>query len=343
MRVADVMTESVFTASPDLSLKKVAEQMLQYGISGLPVVDAEGCVVGVISETDILFKERLAPERDGLVDWLVHYGEDPPAAKLAARRVGEAMTSPAVTIKPRRSVAEAAALMLDLDVTRLPVVDGDRLVGIVTRTDLVRAFTRDDRELEREIREDVILKTLWSSPERVIVSAQGGQVLLEGDVDTEDAAQYLETYAARVPGVVSVDSRLTWVKGGTMLRKIIWATDGSDAAERALSTALELAESGEGNLLVVHADERFGGSRGHLLGPCRSGGDRGSPRAAGAPAHRPHRRRGRETHAEVLVVGTRGHGRIAGALLGSVAQRLLHVACPVLAVPKRTQLAGGTH
>jgi CBS domain-containing protein len=176
----------------------------------MPVVDDEEHVLGVISETDILFKERSAPERDGLVDWLVHYGEDPPAAKLGARTVGEAMTSPAVTIKPRRSVAEAAALMLDLDVTRLPVVEGDRLVGIVTRADLVRAFTRDDRELEDEIREDLVLKTLWASPERVIVKVKDGQVVLEGDVESEAAAEYLETHAARVPGVISVDSQLTW-------------------------------------------------------------------------------------------------------------------------------------
>jgi CBS domain-containing protein len=210
MKVADVMTEDVFTTSPGTPLKEVAEKMLQYGISGMPVVDAEGYVVGVVSETDILFKERVAPERDGLVDWLVHYGEDPPAAKLAARTVGQAMSSPAVTIKSRRSVAEAAALMLDLDVTRLPVVDGDRLVGIVTRADLVRAFTRADRELEREIREDLILKSLWASPKRVAVNVQEGQVVLEGDVDNEDVARYLETHAARVPGVISVDSRLTW-------------------------------------------------------------------------------------------------------------------------------------
>jgi CBS domain-containing protein len=210
MKVADVMTENVFTATPEMPLKEVAERMLQYGISGMPVVDADERVLGVISETDILFKERIAPERDGLVDWLVHYGEDPPAAKLAARTVGQAMTSPAVTIKPRRSVAEAAALMLDLDVTRLPVVDGDHLVGIVSRADLVRAFTRDDRALEHEIREDLILKTLWASPEGVVVKVEDGQVVLEGDVETEDAAQYLQTNAARVPGVVSVDSRLTW-------------------------------------------------------------------------------------------------------------------------------------
>jgi CBS domain-containing protein len=210
MKVADVMTDNVFTASPDTPLKEVAERMLQYGISGMPVVNSEERVVGVISETDILFKERVAPERDGLVDWLVHYGEDPPAAKLAARTVGEAMTTPAVTVKPRRSVAEAAALMLDLDVTRLPVVEADRLVGIVTRTDLVRAFTREDDELEREIREDLILNTLWASPDRIRVEVDGGQVVLEGEVDNEEAARFLESHAARVPGVLSVDSRLTW-------------------------------------------------------------------------------------------------------------------------------------
>lgn len=210
MKVADVMTENVFTADRDMSLKLVAERMLQYGVSGMPVVDAEARVVGVISETDILFKERVPPERDGLIDWLVHYGEDPPEAKLGARTVGEAMTAPAVTIKPRRSLAEAAGLMLDLDVTRLPVVEGEVLVGIVTRADLVRAFTREDEELEREIREDLVLTELWASPERVGVRVKEGEVVLEGDVDSEDAARYLESHAARVPGVVAVDSRLTW-------------------------------------------------------------------------------------------------------------------------------------
>ena len=124
MKVRDVMTETVYTVTPEIPLKVVATRMLEYGVSGMPVVEDER-VLGVISETDILFKERTVPERNGLVDWLVHYGEDPPLAKLEARTVRDAMTVPAVTIGPNRSVADAASLMLDLSVNRLPVVDGD--------------------------------------------------------------------------------------------------------------------------------------------------------------------------------------------------------------------------
>jgi CBS domain-containing protein len=184
--------------------------MLERGISGLPVVDDDDEVVGVLSETDILFKEHTRPDRHGLVDWVMHYGEDPPAAKLDARVVGDAMSSPAVTVPRGRSVADAATMMLDLGLNRLPVVDGDQLVGIVTRSDLVRAFTRTDEEIQREIREDVILRTLWAEPSAVSVEVGAGEVVLEGRVDSEDIAGLIEAYALRVPGVVSVDSKLTW-------------------------------------------------------------------------------------------------------------------------------------
>jgi CBS domain-containing protein len=209
MKVSDVMTEHVFTVTADLPLKEVATRMLEYGISGMPVADGDR-VLGVVSETDILFKERSAPERQGLVDWIVHYGEDPPQAKLEARTAGEAMTSPAVTIASGRSVADAAELMLDLRVDRLPVVDSGRLVGIVTRTDLVRVFTRGDDELEREIREDGIIKRLWTSADRVKISVDQGNVVLIGRVDTQELAESIVSFAERVPGVVSVESRLTW-------------------------------------------------------------------------------------------------------------------------------------
>lgn len=139
MKVSEVMTENVFTVTPDTPLAIVATRMLEYGVSGMPVVQG-GRVVGVVSETDILYKERTMPHRDGLVDSIAHFPEDPPRAKVEARTAREAMTMPAVTVAPERSLSDAAALMLDLGIDRLPVVRGGLLAGIVTRADIIRAF-----------------------------------------------------------------------------------------------------------------------------------------------------------------------------------------------------------
>lgn len=218
MKVSDVMTENVFTVTPDTPLKIVATRMLEYGITGMPVVEGER-VLGVISETDILFKERTAPDRKGLVDWLVHYAEDPPLAKLDARTAGESMTSPAVTIASGRSISDAAALMLELGIDRLPVIEGEQLVGIVTRTDLVRAFTRSDDAIERDIREGGMLQRLWLDPNGLEVTVEDGNVLLAGKVDTGDLAQSIVDFAARTPGVVSVESKLTWPRTKKTARK----------------------------------------------------------------------------------------------------------------------------
>src|SRR5436190_5912844 len=106
MKVTDVMTENLFTVTPDTPLTLVATRMLEYGVSGMPVVE-DGRVLGVVSETDILFKERTHPERGTLRDWLAHYPDDPPQAKVEARTAGESMTAPAVTVAPGRSVADA--------------------------------------------------------------------------------------------------------------------------------------------------------------------------------------------------------------------------------------------
>lgn len=141
MRVADVMQREVVTVSPGASLKEAAGLLLDHRISGLPVVDADGRVLGVFSATDVLFKEQRQPDVPGWLEWLL----DPlDRGKMEARTVGEAMSAPAETIASQRAVADAAKLMLSEGINRLPVVDGGRLVGIVTRTDLVRAFVQTD-------------------------------------------------------------------------------------------------------------------------------------------------------------------------------------------------------
>ncbi len=209
MKVEQVMTRDVVTVAPETPLKDVARILAERGISGVPVVDAAGTTVGVVSEADIIAKERGLDEpkralwrRFELRDRLL---------KLEARTAGEAMTSPARTILRTRPVAEAAARMLDEGVNRLPVVDrAGTLVGIVTRADLVRAFVRPDEEIEKEIREDVFRRTLWLDPDAFVIHVRDGEVALRGAVSTRVDAELASAFVAKVPGVVEVDSSLTW-------------------------------------------------------------------------------------------------------------------------------------
>jgi CBS domain-containing protein len=210
MKVQDLMVREVVTVAPETSLKDVATILSERGISGLPVVDSTGAVVGVVSEADILMKEQTPPEKRGLLGRLLHPEDSEVAGKLEARTAGEAMSSPAVTVSAGASVAEAATLMMANDVNRLPVVEDGRLAGIVTRHDLVRAFTRDDAEIAREIREDVILRRFWIAPETVAVQVDRGVVKLSGEVEKQSVAELLASYVEHLPGVVSVESSLSW-------------------------------------------------------------------------------------------------------------------------------------
>jgi CBS domain-containing protein len=134
--------------------------------------------------------------------------------KLEARDVGDAMTIPPVTIGPHRTLRAAATLMLDRQVNRLPVVDDGKLVGILTRADLVRAFARPDDEIKREIEHDVLSTALWLDSADVGVTVDDGDVTLVGQVERRMDAELAVDLVERVAGVVSVDSRLTWRTGG---------------------------------------------------------------------------------------------------------------------------------
>jgi CBS domain-containing protein len=204
MKIEEVMSRDVLTVTPDASLKEVAAVLVEHGVSGLPVCDAEGRVLGVVSEGDLLFKERGRDVRRGAL-----FLRPADEAKNNARTAGEAMSAPAVVIEPRRPLSEAARLMLQHRVNRLPVVHEGRLVGIVTRADLVRAFGRPDDEVERELR-DVMQRVLWIDPDRVTLTVDDGRVRLSGELESKTEADLLEAYATAVPGVVDVDSELIW-------------------------------------------------------------------------------------------------------------------------------------
>lgn len=219
MKVKDVMTRDVITVHPDTPLKEAAALLGRLGISGLAVVDSDGAVVGVLSEADILVKE--GGERvvhTGILGWLFEAGTGDLAQKLSARSVGEAMTTPALTIGPERPVHEAAARMIEDGVNRLPVLEDGKLVGIVTRADLVRAFTRTDEEIADEIRNEIVKRTLWLAPDAVEITVEKGNVVLAGQVETATDAELLPVFVERVPGVISVSTELTYRDRGAKAR-----------------------------------------------------------------------------------------------------------------------------
>ena len=170
MKVQEIMTREVVTVDPDAELRDVARILVDKNISGVPVCGARGELVGIVSEGDILVKEGGPRDERGFFGWL--RGADVKRAqKVRALKARDAMTAQVLTISPYASVAEAARRMSDLGIKRLPVVKDGRLVGIVSRTDLMRAFVRSDDEIRREIQEDLLRRTLWLEVPEAVAGA----------------------------------------------------------------------------------------------------------------------------------------------------------------------------
>ncbi len=172
-----------------------------------------GGVVGVVTEADFLVKEgghdAIRHRRFG---WLLGESGESRAqqAKLAATSAGEAMTGPPVTVEPGRSISEAARLMTQHRVNRLPVVEDGRLVGIVTRADVVRVYVRTDAELAEAVRHDVLRGILWLDPDRFSVEVHDGRVSISGRVERRSTAEMVERHVRTTPGVVDVDADIAW-------------------------------------------------------------------------------------------------------------------------------------
>jgi CBS-domain-containing membrane protein len=211
--IRDVMTQSVISVGPGTALKEVAELLIGRGISGVPVVDDDGTVLGVVSEADFLIKEQGSEGiRHRPLARILGESRESTArlAKLKAVTAGEAMTAPAVTIAPGRRIDEAAAIMNTRKINRLPVVDEGRIVGIVTRADLVRAYVRSDADLTGVIRDEVLLRVLWLDPALFTVVVTDGVASIGGTVERRSTAEMIERLVAMVPGIVGAHSNVTW-------------------------------------------------------------------------------------------------------------------------------------
>lgn len=194
MKVGDVMTCAVWAVPPEMRLKEVATLLVQRKVSGVPVVDDERRVLGVVSESDLI---RIESDARPTVSTL--------------HTAGDAMTAPAVTIERGERIGRAAALMLEAGVKRLPVIRNGKLEGIVTRGDLLRAFVRRDELLAREVSADLIEREPpVAGAADVGVVVDDGIVVLSGRVTTAADAEALADAARRVAGVVDVRSDLVW-------------------------------------------------------------------------------------------------------------------------------------
>jgi CBS domain-containing protein len=206
MRVLDIMSIDVLTVSPEESLKTAARLMVERGVSGLPVVNAAGKLVGIITEADFLEREADRSQRR-LLDALMHK----PGTVSEAETVGEVMSTHPVIIYPEASVTEAARVMSHHHVKRLPVVnDEGELQGIISRGDVVTVFTRPDDVIEDEIREDIIDRVLLLDGDSLEVEVADGIVRLAGVLPTRTDKRLLEEMVRRIDGVVRMESDVSF-------------------------------------------------------------------------------------------------------------------------------------
>ena len=211
--VREVMTGSVVSVPPDMPIKDVARLLVERRISGLPVVDAAGAVVGVVTEGDLLVKEHdlQSMHRRPLARI---FGESREMrslrAKAVARTASEAMSSPAITISADAPIHEAASVMIERKVNRLPVVDDGKLVGIVARADVVRTLVRADDALAEDVRNEALLKGLWIDPSTFQVEVTDGVAKISGSVGRRSTAAIVERVVRSIPGIVDVVAEIEW-------------------------------------------------------------------------------------------------------------------------------------
>ena len=206
--VKDVMSTHVVAVRKSASFKDMATRLREHRVSAFPVLDEDNKVVGVVSEADLLTKEALEFSATGRVSGMLHHREQ---AKAAATTAADLMTKPPVTVGPDEFVSHAARLMYARKVKRLPVVDDDgRLVGIVSRADLLSVYNRPDSDIRREIVEDIILDTLLCDPSRFTVAVKDGIVTIEGVPETARVGHDLIEEIRHVEAVVAVRDRLSY-------------------------------------------------------------------------------------------------------------------------------------
>jgi CBS domain-containing protein len=202
LTVGDVMTREVCVVRRSTPLKEIARQLVEHGVSAMPVLDEEDRLLGVVSEADLVNRES----RDARAGRRRRpFRRLPPPGGTAK----DLMTTPVITVSAGTTVSRAARMMQARGVKRLVVVDPEgRLVGLVSRADLVRVFLRDDDDIRREVVQDVLVRMMWADPELVDVRVEDGVVTLSGRLGQRSQVPIAVRLTRAVDGVVDVVSHL---------------------------------------------------------------------------------------------------------------------------------------
>jgi CBS domain-containing protein len=207
-RVRDVMTTDVATVEEGTPYREIVVVLTGRRVSAVPVVDEFRRVVGVVSEADLLPKVEFAGEPQ-VRHFLELRRRRDARSKAGGDTARDLMSTPAVTIQPDSSLAAAARLMDKESVKRLPVVDElGRLVGVVSRTDLLQVYRRPDDEIRAEVVEEVLRRSLWLEPGQVKTEVYNGVVTLTGQLDNKTLALLAVRLTESVAGVVEVVDQL---------------------------------------------------------------------------------------------------------------------------------------
>lgn len=224
MKARDVMQQKVVTVTPEASLKDAVRLMIDRHVSGLPVVDDAGTVIGILSEGDLLRRVELGTDTSTPAwrTWFISPGREARNyVRSHARCVGEVMTMPVTCVAPDTDLAEVVALMEARRVKRLPVLEGGRIVGIITRRDLVRALEallppRDTRLVPDAVLRHRVVAALrgqrWTRRFPIEVNVQHGVIDLVGLVTDQREREGIRVIAENTPGAQGVIDHLLWIE-----------------------------------------------------------------------------------------------------------------------------------
>jgi CBS domain-containing protein len=218
-KVADVMTRDVVAVRADASFKEIAAMLRGLRVSAFPVLDGDDKVIGVVSETDLLPKEALEAGYEGHPGWRSARRHRAELAKAPGVTAADLMSQPPVAIGPYDLVSHAAHVMYDHRITRLPVVGaGGRLVGIISRSDVLSVFSRPDEEIRREITDKIIVREFHADPALVTASVTDGVVTLDSTPQAAITGHKIAGEVRHMEGVVAVRERVSDPPGGSVAR-----------------------------------------------------------------------------------------------------------------------------